>query len=144
MNTTKLLVLALIASGCGASMQTVTPPDGGQIDAGGPTFGVSGAWSFHLVPYDRVLTAVPPPCDGTMHLEEAPQSEPNAMNITGAWQCPAQPNGLIQGVRYRADQVSLRFYTLDSTTGGDTWGGGIAAVTATSIDAAPALTATRL
>jgi hypothetical protein len=143
MNTTKLSLLALLVVGCGGSMQIVTPPDGGSPDAG-PVIGVSGVWSFHLVPYDRVLTTIPPPCDGTMYLTESAQSEPNTVNITGTWSCPSEPSGLIQGLRYPGDKVSLRFYTLDTTTGGDTWGGGLAAVTATRLDAAPDLTATRL
>lgn len=145
MNITKTLaLLTLLIAGCGASAQSMTTPDAGSTSDAGPTIGVSGTWTFHLVPYDRVETTVPAPCDGTMELSERAQSEPNTVNIDGTWSCPTQPNGLIGGTRYRPDQISLRFYTVGLAVGGDTWGGGIATVTATRIDAAPGLTATRL
>ena len=89
MNTTKLSLLVLLVVGCGGSMQVAPPTDGGS-DTGVITSGpLAGHWSIHMVPTDRVVTMVPPPCDGSMTI-----SQDDSFGIAGTWMCGAGTGSL--------------------------------------------------
>jgi hypothetical protein len=78
MNTMRLflLVSCLFVTACG------TAPSETESQQLAPS--LVGDWTIHMIPTDRVVTTIPPPCDGTMSV-----TADDGAVFFGSWTCGA-------------------------------------------------------
>lgn len=86
MNTTRIAILVtLLVTACDMSRDSVTES--------AATTSLVGTWLMHMIPEDRVITTIPPPCDGSMNV-----TKDDAAGIAGTWSCGAG-SGTLSGFR---------------------------------------------
>jgi hypothetical protein len=104
-----LPALCLFAAACGTTPTAETASEA--------NVSLLGSWSIHMTPTDRVVTTIPPPCDGSMTV-----TQDDAAGVNGTWSCGAGA-GSLGGFRvHESGGAWIGFATPSTITGApDSW-----------------------